>query len=240
MTPEPLSSGALSLLHDAGNLPPAAPLRVLLADDHPLILEGLETCFRRRGLDVVGRLTEVRELLPQCTALKPDVVVLDLRFAGDRCGGGAAGLEAAQRLLEQAPQSRIVFYTQFEQDEILRAAYDSGCQGFVLKSQPADVLADAVHKVHAGTKHYMPAIAERLAELSLQRRPSSPLAQLTERQVDVFRRTALGETIAEIALALGLSTKTIGAELQRVKEILGVDRTADLTRAAVRLNVIQA
>lgn len=215
-----------------------SPIRVLVADDHPLIIEGLTTALAHHDIVVVGKVTAATHLVAAFTEKRPDVVVLDVRFADAAAGHDAAGLDAAGELLKFAAQARIVFYTQFDQDEFIREAYRIGGLGFVQKSHPSEVLAEAIRQVHGGQRHFLPAIAERLALLGL-RSTESPLAALDPRELEIFRLLAQGKTNAEIAELLGLSLKTISTASFNLKEKLGVHRPAEITLLAVRHKFIQ-
>ncbi len=207
-------------------------IRVLIADDHPLIIEGLTTVLTRFDVEVVAMATSTEEVVASYLAKTPDVVVLDIRF-----GGKTSGLDVARNILAADPQARILFYSQFDQEELLREAYRLGAKGFVTKSTAPTVVADAIRQVHAGKTFFLPEIAERLA-LAGVRGDDSPAKKLDARELEVFRRMAAGETNAEIAEALGVSAKTISTTSQAIKDKLGVSRPADITLLAVKHQLI--
>jgi DNA-binding NarL/FixJ family response regulator len=209
------------------------PIRVMIADDHPLIVEGLSSVLDRAGLSVVGAASEAMAVASTFAALRPDVLVLVLRG-----GDGIGGLDVLQQLLATQPEARVVVYTQYDQDEVVREAYKRGARAFVTKNtDPAD-LADTIVKVHAGETVFLPSIANRLALMSV-RGDASPLARLQPREVEVFKLMAQGLTNVEIADRLGLSPKTISMTSQSVKDQLGVQRAADITLLAVRCGLIE-
>jgi two-component system invasion response regulator UvrY len=209
-----------------------ATIKVLLADDHPLILEGLRAALTKRGMKVVGEVGSADEVIGRFRQTKPDVLVLDLRF-----GPGTTGLDVARRLLSEHAEARIVFYSQFDQDEVIREAYRMGACSFVTKNQPPDVLAQAITEAAAGKTFFVPAIAERMALLGV-RGDNSPRARLDAREAQVFVQLASGFTNNEIAERMSLSAKTIGVIAQAVREKLGVQRSADMTRLALRYGMI--
>jgi len=209
------------------------PIRVLIADDHPLIVDGSTLSLGKHGIKVVGEAATPDDVLPKYEACSPDVLVLDVGFAH-----GASGLDAASAVLQKHRQARIVFYSQFEQDELIREAYRLGGRGFVPKNTPPSVLADAIVQVHQGRVHFIPEIAERLALLGVGI-DDSPRAKLDARELNVFRMIALGRTSQEIAEALALSPKTISAITQAIKSKLGVQRSADIARLAIRHRIIE-
>lgn len=210
-------------------------IRVLVADDHPLIVEGVVSALQRiGGMDVVGQALAVGDVLPKWELLKPDVLVLDVRF-----GEVKTGLDVARELVDRHPEAkdRIVFYSQFDQVELVQEAYRVG-SGFVTKNQTVEVLAQAIRSVHENEPYFLPEIAQRLALVGV-RGNESPIAKLDERQRTVFKLLAQGLTGREIATELGLAEKTISNATQAIKDKLGVERPADITRLAVKYKVIE-
>lgn len=209
-------------------------IRVMIADDHPLIVEGLSTLLERYGLQVVGSANEATAVVGRFAELKPDVLVLDLRF-GD---GGVGGLDVLNELLARFPAANVIVYTQFDQDAIVREAYKRGAKAFVAKSVEPSDLADVVTRVSRGETVFMPEIASRLAMISV-RGDESPLAKLQPRELEVFKLMAQGLTNVEIADRMDLSPKTISMTSQSIKDALGMHRAADITLLAVRCGVIE-
>lgn len=207
-------------------------IKVLLADDHPLILEGVRNALTKQGMKVVAEVTTAADVLPGMNKHRPDVAVLDVRF-----GPGPTGLDVARELLTQQPSARIVFYSQFDQDEVIRDAYRLGGAAFVTKNQRAEVLYEAITVAAQGKTFFPPAIAERLAVLGLHG-DESPRSRLEPRELEVFLHLASGLNNNEIAERMGLSSKTIGMIGQTVREKLGVQRGAELTRLAVRYGLL--
>lgn len=207
-------------------------IRVLIADDHPLIIEGVIGVLSRHDIEVVATATTTEETEAKFADTSPDVLLLDVRF-----GGKISGLDVAREVLGRSTGARILFYSQFDQMELLKEAYRIGAKGFVTKNTTSEVLADAIYQVYSGKTFFLPEIAERLALAGL-RGDDSPATKLDHRELEVFRRMATGETNAEIADAMGLSPKTISTTSQSVKDKLGVSRAADLTLLAVKHQLI--
>jgi DNA-binding NarL/FixJ family response regulator len=205
----------------------------MLADDHPIVMTGFAMSLTGQGLDVVAQARTPQEALAQHAQLRPDVCVLDIRF-----GEALTGLDVARQILAQTPAAAIVFLSQFDQDGLIKETYRLGARAFLTKDcDPAD-LAAAVRRAHAGELFFLPAIAERLANLSV-RGDASPQSQLDERALEIFTLMAEGLTNAEIAEKLEVSTKTISNISQAVKEKLGVHRPASITRLAVKHGLIE-
>jgi DNA-binding NarL/FixJ family response regulator len=208
-------------------------IRVMLADDHPIVMTGFAMSLQGQGLDVVAQARTPEEALAQYQQLQPDVIVLDIRF-----GEQLTGLDVARQILAQTPSAAIVFLSQFDQDSLIKETYRLGGRAFMTKDcDPAD-LAAAVRRAHDGELYFLPHVAERLANLSV-RGDLSPQSQLDERALEIFTLMAEGLTNAEIAEKLDVSTKTISNISQSVKEKLGVHRPAYITRLAVKHGLIE-
>jgi two-component system invasion response regulator UvrY len=206
---------------------------VMIADDHPLIVEGLSSVLARHKLKVVGSASDAAAVLDTYAELQPDVLVLDLRF-----GDGISGLDVLRDLLARFPDARVVVYTQFDQDTVVREAYKRGAKAYVTKSTDPAELARAIAQVHHGETVFLPGIAERLALLSV-RGDESPLGKLQPREVEVFKLMAQGLTNVEIAERMNLSPKTISTTSQSIKDHLGIHRPADITLLAVKSGLIE-
>lgn len=210
-----------------------ARTRVLIADDHPLIIEGITAALKRLGFNVVGQVQHADEVVARYVESGASVVVLDVRF-----GPGPTGLDVARELLAARPDALIVFYSQFDQDEIIREAYRLGGAAFVTKNSAPEALAMAIDEVGRGKTFFLPHIAERLALLGV-RGDDSPRTRLEPREVDVFSLMASGLTNVEIAERMSLSPKTISTISQAIKEKLGMYRAADITRLALKHGLIE-
>lgn len=207
-------------------------IRVLLADDHPIVMSGFAMSLEGEGMQVVAQVKTPQEALEHYAQLLPDVLILDIRF-----GAQLTGLDAAKQVLAQFPKARLIFLSQFDQDSLIKEAYRLGARAFVTKDCDPSELALAVSRAHAGQLYFMPNIAERLANLSVLG-DASPQSLLDERELAIFVSMAEGLTNAEIAEKLDLSTKTISNISQSVKERLGIHRPADITRLAVKHGLI--
>jgi two-component system, NarL family, invasion response regulator UvrY len=226
-----VGKGAFS--HGETKLTEQTPIRVMLADDHPIVMTGFAMSLAGVGMDVVAQAKSPDEATALYAQLKPDVLVIDIRF-----GTELTGLDAARDILEEDPAARIVFLSQFDQDSLIKETYRLGARAFVTKDcDPAD-LATAVRHAHEGKLYFLPQIAERLANLSV-RGDVSPQSQLDQRGLEIFKLMAEGLTNAEIAEKLNLSTKTISNISQSVKEKLGVHRQAYITKLAVKHGLIE-
>jgi two-component system invasion response regulator UvrY len=209
------------------------PIRVLLADDHPIVMQGFALSLASMAIDVVGQVTSPTEAVESYESLQPDVVMMDLRF-----GEKLTGLDAAKTILARHPGANILFLSQFDQDALIKQTYSIGGRGFLTKDISASDLAQAVTDANSGENYFMDRIAKRLASLSVKG-DQSPVALLDAREFEIFLLTAKGRTNQEMADHLGLSQKTISNVTHSLKDKLGTNRIADLTLLAVKYGYIE-
>ncbi len=209
------------------------PIRVLLADDHPIVMTGFAMSLTSEGIKVLDQVKTPQEAIAQYAALLPDVLILDIRF-----GTALTGLDGAKEILRQFPAANIIFLSQFDQDGLIKETYRLGARAFVTKDCDPAELTTAVQRASMGELYFLPQIAARLASLSV-RGDISPQSQLDERALGIFTLMAEGLTNTEIAEQLDLSPKTISNISQAVKEKLGVHRAAYITKLAVKHGLIE-
>jgi DNA-binding NarL/FixJ family response regulator len=214
---------------------PPCDIRVLIADDEALVRAGFKVLVHSApGLSVVGEASDGVQAVRQAQALKPDVVLMDIRMPV------MDGLEATKVILDgdQDPPPRILIVTTFDEDEHVFEALRGGASGFVLKDTPPEMLLDAITIVAAGEALLAPAITRRLiAEFARQPRPAvrpaeDALAQLTERERDVLQQVAAGKSNTEIAAALHLSVATVKTHISRLLDKLDCRDRAQLVVVA--------
>jgi len=208
-------------------------IRVLLADDHPIVMAGFASALSSFGISVVGEARTPADAIRMYNELLPDVLMLDIRF-----GEKLSGIDVAKRVLEVSPDARIVFLSQFDQESLIKETYKIGARAFLTKDcDPAD-LAQAVYRATKGEVYFLPTIAERLASLAV-RGDHSPQSLLDARELEIFILMAKGSTNVEIAEMLKLSSKTISNTSQAIKEKLGINRAVELARLAIRSELIE-
>jgi NarL family two-component system response regulator LiaR len=200
-------------------------IRVLVADDHAVVREGLRTFLGLQvGIDVVGEAADGEAAVREAERLRPDVVLMDLVMP--RLDGVGAMRELRRRL----PQTRVIVLTSFADDERLLPAIRAGAAGYLIKdAQPQD-LARAVRLAHAGEALLDPAVAARLVDALAQRPGDDPAGQLTRREREVLALLARGLSNKRIARELGVAEKTVKTHVGHVLAKLGV---ADRTQAAL-------
>jgi DNA-binding NarL/FixJ family response regulator len=200
--------------------------RILLADDHPMVLEGVAKLVEEFG-EVVGKVEDGRALLEVASHLTPDVVVMDISMPG------LNGLEAARHLQKLLPQCKIIFLTMHADPSYIAAAFEAGASGYLLKRSAGSELKQAVKSVLAGRQYVTPLVQSRDEPLrdSLGRGAPS-FKQLTPRQREVLQLIAEGHSTKEIAILLNISTKTVEFHKAKVMETLGMHTIPELTKFA--------
>lgn len=197
--------------------------RVLLVDDHPVVREGLRGMVETADdLMVVGEAGSGAEAVALAAALRPDVILMDLRMPdGD-------GVTTTRRILADLPDTRIVVVTTYESDADILRAVEAGAAGYLLKDASRTELTAAVREAAAGKTVLAPSVAGRL--MGLMREPAP--AALTAREIEVLALVAQGQTNSAIGRALHIGEATVKTHLLRVFAKLGVsDRTAAVTTA---------
>jgi DNA-binding NarL/FixJ family response regulator len=204
------------------------PLRVLIADDHPLFRDGLRSLLASApDVEVVGEAASGSEAIERTLELQPDVVVMDLHMAE------VNGIEATRRIVESSPHVGVLVLTMFEDDDSVFATMRAGARGYLLKGSEHDETLRAIRAVGSGEAIFGAAIAERLVAFfaSTPSGPPQAFPDLTDREREVLELIARGETNAAIASRLSLSQKTVRNHVSNVFTKL---RVADRAQAIVR------
>jgi len=198
-------------------------IRVLLADDHPVVREGLAAMLNRRAdMEVIGEVANGREAVEFYQEHQPDVTLMDLRMPEM---GGVAAIVAIR---EQFPQARIIVLTTYDGDEDIYRGLQAGAMAYLLKDTPRDELLETIRAVHTGQRRIPPEVASKLAERIMG--PS-----LTERELAVLEQIVAGKSNREIGQALVITEGTVKAHVNNLLGKLGVnDRTQAVTEALRR------
>ena len=197
---------------------------VLLADDHPVVAEGLASLLRD-DFTLVGTVSDGASLLDAALGLGPDVIVTDVSMPG------MSGLDALRRIRGDGLAVKVIFLTVHADVRLASEALRAGAAGFVLKDAAGKELIAAIREVLRGRTYVTPRLApDVLAALA---RPGATTDRLTVRQREVLRMIAAGRTMKEIGVALGLSTRTVEGHKYQMMQALGVQTTAELIRHAL-------
>jgi DNA-binding NarL/FixJ family response regulator len=211
-----------------------SPIRVLVADDHRIVREGLVRILEEApDCEVVAQAGDGLEAVAAAKRVLPDVVVLDLSLPR------LSGLESLRRIRHEAPRSRVLVLTVHEESEYVVAALAAGATGYLLKDSAAEELLDAVRQLHQGHGYLGPQAA--LAVAGGVRRPAvalDPYGALTLREREVFHLVADGRTIKEIAQELGIRPKTAENHRSRLLAKLELRNAAELVRFAARRGLL--
>jgi two-component system invasion response regulator UvrY len=205
-------------------------VNVLVVDDHVIVRSGLRNLLTAGCQAEIVEASNGREALQQLRAVKPDLVLLDLNLPG------MGGLELLRRLLIEDRSARILVLSMHAEALYVTRAMELGARGYLSKHASADELLIAVKRIADGGRYIENAIAQ---ELALQQVSSGRgLQDLTERDIEIMRLLADGQSLAGIADALGVGYKTVANACSGIKSKLGVARTSDLVRMAMTLGVV--
>ena len=209
--------------------------RLLLADDHTILVEGLKALLAPE-FDIVATAGDGRAVLEAAKEYQPDIILLDISMPG------LNGIEAARRLKQSNPDAKLIILTMHGDLSFVRAAFEAGASGYVLKQSAATELVTALHEVDNGRRYVSSLILERLGTetLTFQRRPTKISGDLTTRQREVLQLLAEGRVRKEIAEILGVSVKTVEFHKQKITEKLGIHTDAELTAYAIRHGIASA
>ena len=203
------------------------PIRILLAEDHVMVRQGLRVLLERAGMIVIGEASDGQEALRLAHEYTPDVVVLDIVMPS------LNGLETARRLRETLPQTKIVLLTMHTEEPYVLEALQAGAVGYVLKTQAAGDIVQAIRDALQGAVYLSSRVAHTVVQAYLTRPSLSP-DPLTSREREIVQRIAEGQTTKEIASALGLSVKTVESHRSSLMRKLDIHETATLVRYAIR------
>ncbi|MDQ0946926.1 DNA-binding NarL/FixJ family response regulator [Streptomyces phaeochromogenes] len=211
----------------------APPLRLLIADDHAVVRAGLRALLEGAvDLDVIAEASSGEEAVRLGAELTPDVVLMDLRFAGTN--RGIDGVEAVRRLASEAPGTPVVMLTSYSgRAEVVRAL-EAGARGYVLKAGPPEDLFRAVRSAAVGGMGLAPEVVGDLVGQVV-----TPVPELTQREREVVRLMADGHSNRSIADSLYLSEATVKTHLVRIYRKLGVDNRAAAVSQAVRRGLLE-
>jgi DNA-binding NarL/FixJ family response regulator len=215
-------------------------MKVLLVDDHPLFLEGLQNLTAARAIEVVGTAHDGLEALEQARLLHPDVVLMDIQMP--RCDG----LEATRLIKSEMPEVQIVMLTISADDKYLFEAIKSGASGYLLKSLNADRFFELLSGLERGeapmTRDLAAKILTEFAHQSRSSMPPTTMAEapdrLTERQMEVLQRTAQGQTNREIAATLFITERTVKYHMREILQKLHLHNRTQAVAFAIRAGLI--
>jgi len=205
------------------------PIRVLLADDHPLVRQGIRLFLEEADdVVVVAEATDGSEAVRLVEEHLPDVAVLDIQMPG------LSGIEATRQIKARFPQVRVLILTAYDEEPYVLALLQAGASGYLLKSADADELVRAVRAVHRGESALSPQAAARVVRRIQSERPFAQVETLTSRETEVLRLAAQGLTNIAIGHELGISARTVQGHLANIYGKLEVQSRTEAVTEALR------
>jgi len=205
------------------------PVKVLLIDNHPLVLEGLKAILETfEGIDVVGAASLARAGLALARATQPKVVLMDINMPQ------ISGIDAIEMFREEVPEARILMLSMHDSREYISTSVLHGASGYILKDVSTEEIVAAIETVAAGGTYFSSGVSDVL----LERRAAEPAQPLTSREYSVLLLIAAGRSNRDIAAALSISAATVETHRKKIKKKLGVATTAGLTRYAIENGLV--
>jgi two-component system, NarL family, nitrate/nitrite response regulator NarL len=212
-------------------------IRVLLADDHPVVREGLRSCLAEcREVELVGEAADGIEAVAKSKALAPDLVLMDVNLPQ------LSGLEATEQIRKANPHIKVVALTAHRNAEYIHRMVTAGASGYVMKDSSPDELIQAIETVHGGKTYFSPGIVTELVESLAHQQDHNPAAatgHLSTRERQVLTLIAEGLSNKEMAAALGVSVRTVETHRERLMAKLDIRTVAGLTRYALARGLVR-
>ena len=209
-------------------------IRILIADDHPIVREGLGAVLETQpDFEIAGEASTGAQAVERAAALRPDVMLLDLELPE------LDGVAALRAIRAANPAAKVIIFTAFDTDERILAAVQAGAQGYLLKGAPRDELFQAIRVVHGGGSLLQPVVAARLLR-QVSSPPAPALAEpLTDRELDVLRLLARGRQNKEIANELWISERTVKFHVSAILSKLGVGNRTEAVGKAAQVGLVE-
>jgi DNA-binding NarL/FixJ family response regulator len=208
-------------------------IRALIVDDHPVTREGLRTALELSDdVAVVGEAASGEEAVDRAGELTPDVVFMDVRMPG------MDGIEATRRILEVAPETKVILITIDESRGAIAQAIQAGVSGYLLKDASADALIDAARNAIEGNAVIHPQLTRTFIEEVRLAEPNQDQTPLSKREREILQKVADGATTKQVASELGISPHTVKTHLERIFEKLGANDRAQAVAIAIRTGIV--
>jgi DNA-binding NarL/FixJ family response regulator len=217
---------------------PRITTRILLADDHEIIREGLRSVLEtRKDWEIVGEATNGREAVKKVAELKPDVVVMDISMPE------LNGLEAVRQIVKQVPRTEVLVLTMHDSEDLVRGVLDAGARGYLLKSDASRQLISAIEALRLHKPYLTPRVNEVVLRGYLGEEPlkgETSGGKLTPREREIVQLLAEGLSSKEVAGTLHISVKTAETHRTNIMRKLDIHSVSELVRYAVRNHIIEA
>lgn len=202
-------------------------IRVLSADDHPLLREGIAAIIGNQpDMVMVAQASNAQEVILQFRKHKPDVTLMDLRLPDQ------SGIDALKAIRKEFPEARVIILTTFEGDVEIQRALEAGARGYILKNMPPKELVEVIRQVHAGKKRVPAQLAAQLAEHMSDE-------ELTAREIEVLGQIAGGNRNRDIAGKLFITEETVKVHIKHIMEKLGASDRTQAVAIGVRRGIIE-
>lgn len=206
--------------------------KVLLADDHTVVRDGLKGLLLREGFEIAAEASNGREAVDMSLKFQPDVALLDVAMPL------LNGIDAARAIHTHCPRTRTILLTMHKETNYVLEALRAGVKGYVLKTQAASDLINAIRSTLEGAVYLSPGISDGVVEAALNK-DSVALDPLTQRERQVLQLIAEGKTNKEVSHGLGMSVKTVDTHRRNLMAKLNIHETASLVRHAIKIGLIQ-
>lgn len=208
------------------------PIHVVLADDHVLVRQGIKSLLEREGMQVLAEASDGQEAVRQVEKLNPEVAIFDIGMPM------LNGMDAARTVSRSCAKTKSILLTQHDEDQYVSEALNAGVKGYVLKSQVANDLVQAIRQVLRGDVYLSPGIASAVIS-AYRSKADRPVDPLTVRERQVLQLIAEGKSTKDVASLLGVSVKTAESHRSRLMQKLDIHETASLVRYAVKRGLVQ-
>lgn len=217
-------------------------MKLMLVDDHPLFIDGLQYLLETHGMEVAATARNGSEAIEKARILKPDIILMDIKMPG------FSGLDALKLIKAEMPDIKVVMLTTSEEDDDIFNAIKLGASGYLLKNINAGELIDMLQDIKNGEASFSPELAVRLLEefrnndedkTVLQPPEDTGNGKLTKRQSEVLEMVAKGITYKDVGEALGLTERTVKYHMGKILELLHLENRAQVIAYAVRMGLVE-
>lgn len=206
-------------------------IRILISDDHPLVLEGIQSCLQAYPhIEVVGVARDGHEALKLAKETSPDIVLMDINMPN------LNGLNATELFQEQLPEVKLLILSMHDNKEYITTALMSGARGYVLKDVPTAEIVTAIEAIHIGGTYFSAGVSDMLLQ---DDGTTKKIAPLTSREQSILLALASGKSNKEVARDFDISVRTVETHRKNIKRKLGINSTAGLTRYAIENGLLQ-
>lgn len=202
-------------------------IRIVIADDHTIVRDGIKQILAHPGFCVVGEACDGQDVMQRVRELEFDVLLLDLSMPKK------AGIELIKQVKNEKPKLHVLILSMHEEHQYAIRALRAGAAGYMTKESASAQLLAAIRRVAAGGAFISPAVAEQLARAAMPQSERLPHTKLSDREYQVFHLLVLGRTVSEIAAQISLSVKTVSTHKARLMEKMGITNQTDLIRYAL-------